>query len=192
MSKKLKTCFIPKNTNKFICIFCNEFTCVTAVPVSAHMKKVHLGVEAKTLEDLFSLLVTKQGLTVENKFCRHCSSPNPFRSLIAGYKPFCSHSCAVNDKEIMRVRALSTKLSLLEKYGVENPSKIPGVSAKVKQTKLERYGDEKYCNSEQIQETMEKRYGGNYIGTLEYKEKVNRRTKNIEVGGIMRKCIKDR
>jgi len=60
---------------------------------------------------------------------------------------------------------------MLEKYGVNHSSKIPGFSAKLKQTKMERYGDENYVNIEKSKQTKMERYGDeNYVNVEKNKQ----------------------
>lgn len=85
-----------------------------------------------------------------------------------------------------------TKETLKAKYGVENISQVKEIANKIsktwknkskediaertsktKQTKLERYGDEKYTNREKQINTLLQKYGvENYLETEECKEKI--------------------
>jgi len=51
------------------------------------------------------------------------------------------------------------KLSMLQKYGVSHYSKHNDYNHKVKQTKLKKYGNENYTNTEKMKQTCLKRYG---------------------------------
>lgn len=56
-------------------------------------------------------------------------------------------------------RQQETKLTCIEKYGVDNPSKSEAVKNRIKQSKLDRYGDPNYNNSERIRSTCIEKYG---------------------------------
>ena len=63
----------------------------------------------------------------------------------------------------------------MEKYGVDNPSKLEEIQEKKKETCMERYGVEYSVLSNQAivkkLETLEERYGGHYMKLDEYKYK---------------------
>jgi hypothetical protein len=96
-------------------------------------------------------------------------------------KTTCSNECLLElnrSDEVNNKRVASLKVSLIQKYGVSHPSKIPGFAQRVRRTKkkhyndetyvnvkksratrLERYGDENYTNQSKIKETCMERYG---------------------------------
>ena len=57
-----------------------------------------------------------------------------------------------------KLRAKHMQDTMTEKYGVSNPMEIDKFKDKIKQTKLEKYGDENYNNIEQIKQTKLERY----------------------------------
>ena len=64
------------------------------------------------------------------------------------------------------------KMAVQKKYGVDWISQSKGWINKVKQTKLQKYGDENYLNPKKREETCRERYGvTNYMMTDEYKER---------------------
>ena len=63
----------------------------------------------------------------ELHICPICGKQAPFQNMIRGYSKYCSHKCATDD---------------------------PSRSKLIKKTKLERYGDEDYCNRERFMKTM--------------------------------------
>lgn len=65
-----------------------------------------------------------------------------FTRLHTGYKTYCSVKCAQNDPEVREKVSQTTKISLMQKYGVENVQQIQVVKDKTKQTCRERYGNE--------------------------------------------------
>ena len=60
---------------------------------------------------------------------------------------------------VNRLVQQKTQESNLEKYGVANVFQLDAVKDKICKTKLERYGDEKYTNTEQAKNTFIERYG---------------------------------
>lgn len=90
----------------------------------------------------------------EIKNCRYCDNRAKFISYSVGYSETCGCECCVTKfKHDRTVESIKTK------YGVTNPSQINGIPDKVKQTKLERYGNPNYCNIEQAKQTNVDRYG---------------------------------
>lgn len=62
--------------------------------------------------------------------------------------------------------------NLKEKYGVENVYQLDKSKDKIKQTKLERYGDENFNNYKKHQETMLKQYGVKSSFSLELTKQI--------------------
>lgn len=80
-------------------------------------------------------------------------------------KATCSPECLLElnrSDEVNVKRTASLKTSMMEKYGVDHPSKIPGFGDRVKRTKKERYGDENYTNIEKQRVTKASIYGDAY------------------------------
>jgi hypothetical protein len=92
--------------------------------------------------------------------CKTCGKQTEFVNFDTGYKVHCDHACAVNDLEVSERRNINFKTALREKYGegIENASQIPGHSDRVKKTKLERYGDENYLDSEKLSKSLKEHY----------------------------------
>lgn len=70
----------------------------------------------------------------------------------------------------------NTKISLMNKYGVDHPSKINGFKEKIKNTKLKRYGNENYVNVDKCKMTKLKKYGNdkyNNRSSIQKKEFLN-------------------
>lgn len=75
------------------------------------------------------------------------------------------------DKNVKIERVNKQKNTLLERYGVDNPSKSQMFIDKIAQTKLEKYGNAKYNNSKQNKITLKERYGDeNYNNREKSKE----------------------
>jgi len=89
-------------------------------------------------------------------------------------KTTCSNECLLKlnfSDEVNKKRKDSLKKSMLEKYGVNHPSKLPDFKDKLQQTKLEKYGDKNYVNVEKANKTKFRRYGNaNYVNTKKCKE----------------------
>ncbi len=120
--------------------------------------------------------------------CLHCGIKPVyyFQSKIGIY---CSKECAYNSDGRAQ-KTFDTKLKLynnghytntekskvtiINKYGVNHISHIPGFADKVKQTKLENFGDENYNNREQAKETCIEKYGvENVLQLKETQNKIN-------------------
>ena len=95
----------------------------------------------------------------------------------------CSPECLKIYKEKHKdERMQKTREAIQEKYGVDHPSKIEGFAERVKQTKLERYGDENYSNKEQRKETNLERYGVEYVMQLSTVKDKGKETKKEKYG----------
>ena len=63
------------------------------------------------------------------------------------------------------------KETCLEKYGVDNTSKLPETHNKIKETCLERYNDTNFRNTKKAKETKLEKYGDEvFVNRLKYKE----------------------
>jgi len=60
----------------------------------------------------------------------------------------------------------ASKDAVKEKFGVDNVFQLDLIKEKSKETKFEKYGDENYCNREQQNKTLYKKYGVNYFNEL--------------------------
>lgn len=175
MSKPLEVCFIPTNENdQYICLLCDYKTDVSKgyVGYCNHVKYNHVNAgEGITLEEYF--LKETSNKNREDGMCGTCLTcgvATEFRSIAAGYKKYCSHTCAINNKDVAKKRNEATKASLMSKYGVSNPGQMPGHHEKLEKTCLERYGDAHYVNVEKARQTTLERYGVEYYTqTAEYK-----------------------
>lgn len=89
------------------------------------------------------------------KTCKVCGKRTSFLGSKIGYGNYCCYKCCNSDPD----KKEKTRQGLLEKYGVVSVSQTDEVKAKVKQTKLEKYGDEKYNNRDKCKQTCLERYG---------------------------------
>lgn len=86
--------------------------------------------------------------------CKFCDNYAKFNERELKYNEVCSNkSC------ICKYANEKSKQSVKEKYGVDNVSQLSDWSDKVKQTKLERYGDANYNNIEKNKQTCKEKYG---------------------------------
>lgn len=81
-----------------------------------------------------------------------------------------------DSKELMNRSYESRRKTLLDTYGVENISQIPGATNKAKQTSLNKYGESHYSKTDEyhlkrIKTSMEKWGVSHYAKTDEYKNK---------------------
>ena len=95
----------------------------------------------------------------------------------------CSAKCAANDKETRQ----KAKTTLLERYGVDNPSKSKEVREKSRKTCLEKYGTENPSKSriiqDKIKQTCLERYGvENPFASKDVQEKIKQT--NLEKYGV--------
>ena len=107
-----------------------------------------LTIGSKTIlkESLYRIL-QKVDIRPKCPICGKFTAFNPLKQIC--YNNHCSRSCEMKDKKVMEKH----NKSCLEKYGSINNS------SKMKQTKLQKYGDENYNNSEKRNNTNLKKYG---------------------------------
>lgn len=98
--------------------------------------------------------------------CKTCggSLNLDFIGVISGYRThYCSKVCLSKNKEVRE----KTKLTNLERYGVENPNQSDTVRAKTKRTNLEKYGVENPAQNDDVQlritKTMKGKYGASRV-----------------------------
>ncbi len=136
-----------------------------SMSILVHHLQKKLNVNPKEYYDKFIRMET-------DGICPICKSDSKFISIGMGYTKYCSNKCKLNDPVLNKQRRQNSIKTTLEKYGVDHISKIDGFGDKVKQTKLERYGDENYTNSEKMKRTCLEKYGKNTCtGTDNYNEK---------------------
>jgi hypothetical protein len=98
--------------------------------------------------------------------CKMCDNITKFKSFKEGYLKHCCNSCLQKDP-IVRTKVEATTIErygvksalcnskehMVAKYGVHNAAHLDGVNEKRKQTKLLKYGNENYTNSQKCRET---------------------------------------
>lgn len=108
----------------------------------------------------------------EIRICVICG--NSFKIRKKREKTTCSQKCLLNlnfSSEVNEKRKQSLKYAMINKYGVDHPSKIKGFGNRVKLTKLKHFGHENFVNIEKANKTRLERYGDpHYINTEKYKQ----------------------
>jgi len=89
--------------------------------------------------------------------CKHCGNKVKFNNLNKGFNQHCSNSCAQSDPKVYEKVVRIKK----EKYGTANNYN------KIRTTKLEKYNNEYFVNSEKTQETKLKKYGNKTYNNLD-------------------------
>lgn len=154
----------PRHPSQTICKI-DGVICSTERQLYFYLKK--LPISHKEYYDTF-LKVDGEGV------CKGCNANTQYRNLRYGYANFCSHQCSITDPDIAAKRNINSKRSLLDKYGVTNPSQMTGWRDKVKTTNLRKYGVENYVNPKKARQTQLEKYGTHYVNTPEYKESVRK------------------
>lgn len=110
------------------------------IAVGSHLKKHDI-----TTEEYYIEFIKKDS---EGK-CRNpeCENNTKFLGLKCGYKDHCSNKCVSKNPEVKDKR----KHTLVEIYGVDNPSKSKILQDKKKETFLKKYGVDHPLKSNEIQ-----------------------------------------
>lgn len=146
------------------CLICNEeFNSSNNLIKHIGQKYRHNKIPVHTnVKDYYDKFILKNN---ENK-CMYCNKEAKFISFDLGYHSICNDINCINKKRE------ETKLKTLEKYNVKNTFQLPEVRKKLseyakdknkqnekKKTKLEKYGDENYNNSEKGKNTRAENSG---------------------------------
>lgn len=138
---------------------------------------------SKNLPNLYQYLSDKEGQTISEKiyllsnsknYCKVCQKDTKFLSYDRGYRDYCSKKCSNNDEELTLIKTSSAKKTNMEKYGVDNPSKLDIIKSKISKSKLN-------INYEEInlktKNTVFKKYGVYNLSQLDsIKEKKKKTT----------------
>jgi hypothetical protein len=117
----------------------------------------------------------------EDRECLYCK--NKFSIRKKEKKQICSEECRkkwASLPENIESRIIASKEAVKEKFGVENVFQLDSTKDKLKNTKLEKYGDENYNNPNKMLETKSDKYGENW-GKEWYKNMSNEMKKNFGV-----------
>ena len=88
--------------------------------------------------------------------CKKCSNKTKFINALKGYSEYCCKKCSNSSIE----KTTKTKQTNNIRFGGNAPACSKDVINKMKQTNLERYGDENFNNREIANKTLLERYGG--------------------------------
>ena len=108
----------------------------------------------------------------ENRTCLFCKEEFSVRK--KDKKKLCNEECRKNWASLpenIAIRIDASKKYLMDNFGVENIFQLENIKQKSKQTKLERYGDENYNNSEKQITTVKNKYGDDYYVKMAKKRK---------------------
>jgi hypothetical protein len=117
------------------------------------------------LSNLWSFFKDEEGSNFSEKVflfknrkgtCKSCGKATTFLSYARGYRDFCSKSCSNSFGELLEKKLESFKVNNLEKWGVDNPSKLQEVKEKIKDSKKDLDYKEIYEKSKQ---TTKKNWG---------------------------------
>jgi hypothetical protein len=119
--------------------------------------------------------------------CKSCNNEVKFYTFNKGYRDYCSKKCIMLDEEIINKRNNKSKNTCIEKYGVDNPSKLKKIKQKIKKTNIEKYGVEYFTQTDEFKEktknTNIEKYGVEYFTqTDEFKERL--KITNMEKYGV--------
>ena len=108
--------------------------------------------------------------------CKICGKPVKFnRSIIKPFNDTCSVSCASSLRAShvnIKKRNAAIKKAVKEKYGVDNVFQLNNVKEKIKEIKIERYGDPYWIDRNKVKETLYRHYGGaSYFSNDELRKK---------------------
>ena len=88
--------------------------------------------------------------------CKKCGNKTKFINALFGYSEYCCKKCSNSSEE----KKTKTKQTNRIKFGGNAPACSKDVLIKMKQTNLERHGDENFNNREQANKTLLERYNG--------------------------------
>jgi hypothetical protein len=134
-----------KDKNKlFICEECGKL-CKDKTVLSIHNIKIH----KLNPREYFNKWIKEEGEGI----CKICGNETELKRSDKGYTNTCSKKC----KDLYVTKR--TEEEVFKKYEVCNVYQSEEIKLKCRKTKLEKYGDEKYQNREQIEKTNLMRYG---------------------------------
>lgn len=88
--------------------------------------------------------------------CKKCNNKTKFINALKGYNEYCCKKCSNSSIE----KTTKTKQTNNIRFGGNAPACSKDVINKMKQTNLERHGDENFNNRESANKTLLERYGG--------------------------------
>ena len=100
----------------------------------------------------------------EVRICLECGSE--FEERKKHERKLCSDECRtkwMRREDVNIKRMENVQKTVKNKYGTDNVFQLESIKEKSKETKLDRYGDENYCNREQVKKTKIEKYGEDYF-----------------------------
>jgi hypothetical protein len=145
------------------CILCNE-NFKSQRSLIYHIKKCHnLSFEEYIINNE----------NIEPKKCEYCNKTASFNIKLKQYRNTCSDKSCIGKY----AHSISIK-SVKQKYGVSSVFALKTIIDKSKNTKKERYGDEKYNNQEKNKHTCLQKYGvDNVSKSKNIKDKISKKYK---------------
>jgi hypothetical protein len=148
--------------------------CKSEFSLLRHFMTAHKG----SAEDLYTILNPENN----NKKCKNCGSDTKFDSMASGYKKYCCKKCSIEhqkDPQLVKDRLKKARITLKEKYGEENPSKIESIQAKRKQTFMSKDGCSSAFGSNEVKDkiknTLMSRYGKDSVFKIDsVKDKISK------------------
>ena len=93
---------------------------------------------------------------IEYPKCKKCNNKTKFINALKGYSEYCCKKCSNSSIE----KTTKTKQTNNIRFGGNAPACSKDVINKMKQTNLERHGDENFNNRTKANQTLLERYGG--------------------------------
>lgn len=148
-----------------VCKICN-LECETLKSLSAHLRLHVNSSEISSSEEYYEKFIGRES-------CHTCGHPTKYLGLTRGFSSHCSHKCAANNLDVKMKMVTGQRKTIMDRFGVNHISKIPGFGDKVKRTKLIRHGSTGWNNQVKIVETCREKFGVDYASqSPEIQEKI--------------------
>lgn len=169
--------------NYLICAICNK---------KCNKLSNHIPIHNITSKEYYDIYLKQP----EEGYCKTCKNPTKYKSFMKGYRPFCSHKCAVNHPNTID----KFKNTCKERYGGIGYASDE-LKRKSENTTLKLYGATNIFASEygknKIKSTMITRYGKPYTAQVKSLQEKYKQTcldrygvdHNWKVPEIRQKCI---
>ena len=119
-------------------------------------------------------------------YCKICNKPTRNYGGKRGYNKYCSRKCSNSDPEIKLKSITAFKKTCLEKYGVDNVSKVNSIKEKRTVTFMNKYGVENPFQAEEVKVRIKQnnleRYGVENIAQLKEVRDKAKQTNLIRYG----------
>jgi hypothetical protein len=149
--------FRKTEKNLFICEECDKLF-HNKSRLACHIRCKHNGVK-----NYYDKWVKEN----DEGFCKICNKELNFKGFYFNYSDTCCK------KHMFELNEIKKKQTCLNRYGVEYTLQTTEVKNKGKQTKKEKYGDEKYNNRNKQNQTKKERYGNENYNNSEKRIKTN-------------------